>query len=218
MCEFPSCWHPRWHLPVDHRWLGTQSSISFAAASSSWPDTNEFHCSVSKNVFTYNPPGDQNESSPKQFYPLVLRTILQCLYRASMKLRMHTISVTEKQSGWGHTALRLSSKDYFGSGPPWSYFLSSCSQQKLDKHIRPVLENRPVFSLAWSNFYPGTFLTQFVKQISLSSKLKVAAKNVTLSCYILVTLINPTPTSWNLLKGSHLLHGSPVPRPVLSTH
>lgn len=34
----------------------------------SWPETTRFHFSAYKNMFAYNPPGDQNDSSPKQFY------------------------------------------------------------------------------------------------------------------------------------------------------
>lgn len=34
----------------------------------SWPGTTRFHFSAHKYMFAYNPPGDQNNSSPKQFY------------------------------------------------------------------------------------------------------------------------------------------------------
>lgn len=131
----------------------------------------------------------------------VFRTVLKSRYRASMRL-MHTISVIEKQNGRGQIDLSLLSKNYLRSGPLWSYCPPSCSQWKFYKHIRTVLKSGHVFSLAWNNFYWEIFPLQLVNQICLSGKLKEVTKYATLSCCFLVTLSNPTPSSWNLLRAA----------------
>lgn len=61
----------------------------------------------------------------------VSTTVLPSFYRTSVRLRMHTVTVMGRQSGWDQTALRLLTKIYFRSGSPSSFAHLLCSQQKL---------------------------------------------------------------------------------------